>query len=192
MVQYSIVMCRQVYQGERVVANRNKSIGGFTLNGLPRGPPGRKVDFELSIDEDGVLSARAKLQCQKEWKSCTLRVESLSTADIISNVEDAERFRYEDQLELERLSALHDLIEFVTNNETNIPAEVSQLHVPWSFVENNIFSCMYSSFNVSWPMILFSSENRVFRPSTLLQLNSQKCNYYFPALSSSTCQSSNK
>lgn len=118
----------QVYQGERRVAARNRFVGQFVLEDLPDGPAGRPLDLALSIDEDGILTVEAKLRSARNWEGCTLRLEDVAAVDVITNVEDADRYREEDDRELQRLQAKRRLEMFLENESDDVPLQVSLTH----------------------------------------------------------------
>lgn len=81
-----------VVQGERALANDNKSVGRFVLDGIapsPRGIPQIEVTFD--IDANGILSVKAKDKATGKEQS--IRIEArggLSDADIEKMKQDAE------------------------------------------------------------------------------------------------------
>jgi len=79
-----------VLQGERPMANQNKSLGTFNLDGIPPAPRGLpKIEVTFDIDANGILHVTAKDQgTGKEQK---IRVEAGSGL----NKEEVERMRAE-------------------------------------------------------------------------------------------------
>ncbi len=89
----------QVFQGERPMAQDNKKVGQFHLDGLtpaPRGTPQVEVTFDL--DANGILSVSAK--DQSTGKSQTIRIEQssgISAAEVEQMKRDAEVHADEDK-----------------------------------------------------------------------------------------------
>ena len=82
-------------QGERSMANDNKSIGRFMLDGLlpaPRGTPQIEVTFD--IDANGILSVSAQDRgTGKEQKIVIQSGSGMDKSDIDRMVDEARQFR---------------------------------------------------------------------------------------------------
>lgn len=81
-----------VVQGERAMANDNKSLGRFHLDGIapaPRGMPQVEVSFD--VDANGILSVKAKDKATNKEQSIRIEARSgLSDADIEKMRADAD------------------------------------------------------------------------------------------------------
>ncbi len=78
-----------VLQGERPMANQNKSIGRFHLDGIPPAPRGvPQVEVSFDIDSNGILNVAAKDKAT--GKSQNIRIEASSglTEDEITKMRD--------------------------------------------------------------------------------------------------------
>jgi molecular chaperone DnaK len=104
-----------VLQGERPMANQNKSIGRFHLDGIPpsmRGIPQIEVTFD--IDANGILHVTAKDKAT--GKSQQIRIEAssgLTDADIKRMREEAQAFADSDKKikeEIDKLNTADSLI----------------------------------------------------------------------------------
>ena len=88
-----------VLQGERELAQYNKTLGRFQLSGIapaPRGVPQIEVSFD--IDANGIVHVSAKDLATGNEQQVTITASSnLSENEIKKAVEDAERFAGEDQ-----------------------------------------------------------------------------------------------
>ena len=88
-----------VLQGERAMANDNKSIGRFMLDGLlpaPRGIPQIEVTFD--IDANGILSVSAQDKgTGKEQKIVIHSGSGMDKSDIDRMVDEARQFEADDQ-----------------------------------------------------------------------------------------------
>ncbi len=88
-----------VLQGEREMAQYNKTLGRFNLTGIapaPRGVPQIEVTFD--IDANGIVNVSAKdLGTGNEQKITITASTNLSDADIERAVKEAERYAEEDK-----------------------------------------------------------------------------------------------
>src|SRR5574337_7554 len=97
----------KVFQGEREIANVNKLLGEFNLEGIPpasRGVPQIEVSFD--IDANGILHVGAKDKGTGKENKITIKANSgLSEAEIQQMVKDAELNAAEDHKKLELVQA---------------------------------------------------------------------------------------
>ncbi len=97
----------KVFQGEREMANGNKLLGEFNLEGIPpsqRGLPQIEVAFD--IDANGILHVSAKDKGTGKENKITIKANSgLSEAEIQQMVKDAELNAAEDHKKLELIQA---------------------------------------------------------------------------------------
>ena len=97
----------KVFQGEREIANVNKLLGEFNLEGIPpssRGTPQIEVSFD--IDANGILHVGAKDKGTGKENKITIKANSgLSEAEIQQMVKDAELNAADDKKKLELVQA---------------------------------------------------------------------------------------
>ncbi|MFM1787545.1 MAG: molecular chaperone DnaK [Pseudomonadota bacterium] len=97
----------KVFQGEREVANANKMLGEFNLEGIapaPRGTPQIEVTFD--IDANGILHVSAKDKATGKENKITIKANSgLSEDEIAKMVADAEANAEEDKKRIELVQA---------------------------------------------------------------------------------------
>lgn len=88
-----------VLQGERTRATDNKSLGRFTLTGIPPAPRGiPQIEVTFDIDANGILNVRAKdLATNKEQQITITGSGNLSKEEIERMVEEAKRYADEDR-----------------------------------------------------------------------------------------------
>ena len=81
-----------IVQGERAMANDNKSLGRFHLDGIPPAPRGLpQVEVSFDVDANGILSVKAKDKTTNKEQSIRIEARSgLSEADIEKMRKDAE------------------------------------------------------------------------------------------------------
>ncbi len=87
-----------VLQGERAMANDNKSLGKFRLTGIPPAPMGiPQIEVTFDIDANGIVNVNAKdLATSKEQKMTITGGTALANEDIDRMVKDAEAYAEED------------------------------------------------------------------------------------------------
>jgi len=88
-----------VLQGERPMANANRTLGKFQLSGIPPAPRGvPKIEVTFDIDANGILNVNAKdLGTGKEQKIQIQASSGLSSSEVDRMVKDAERYASEDK-----------------------------------------------------------------------------------------------
>jgi molecular chaperone DnaK len=88
-----------VLQGERPMANENKSLGRFILDGIPPAPRGvPQVEVTFDLDANGILSVSAKdMATQKEQKITITASSGLSKDEVERMVREAESHADEDR-----------------------------------------------------------------------------------------------
>jgi len=100
----------KVYQGEREMAEHNKLLGNFNLDGIPPAPRGvPQIEVTFDIDANGILHVSAKdLGTGKEQK---IRIEAgsgLSESEIDQMVKDAEAHAEEDRKRREQATTKNE------------------------------------------------------------------------------------
>ncbi len=97
----------KVFQGERTMANDNKSLGEFNLEGIPpaqRGVPQIEVTFD--IDANGILHVSARDKGTGKENKITIKANSgLSEVEIDRMVQDAQANAAEDNRRKEMVDA---------------------------------------------------------------------------------------
>ena len=124
-----------VLQGERPMANDNKTLGNFQLTNIPPAPRGvPQIEVSFDIDANGIVNVKAKdLGTNKEQSITITASTSLSDEEIDKMVKEAEENKEKDlkrkeeadtKNELEQLifateKAIKDLGDKVTDSEKN-------------------------------------------------------------------------
>jgi len=87
-----------VLQGEREMAQYNKTLGRFLLDGIPPAPRGvPQIEVTFDIDANGIVNVSAKdMGTGKEQKITITASSNLSKEDIDKAVKEAEQFAAED------------------------------------------------------------------------------------------------
>ncbi len=108
-----------VLQGEREMAQDNKTIGNFMLSGIapaPRGVPQIEVTFD--IDANGIVNVSAKdLGTGQEQKITITASSNLSDEDIDKAVKEAEQYAAEDKKRKEAIEIRNNADQLVYQSE---------------------------------------------------------------------------
>lgn len=96
-----------ITQGERPMANDNKSLGKFVLDGIPPAPRGvPQIEVTFDVDSNGVLNVTAKDKSTGKVQSIKIEASSgLTEADIERMKKDAEEHAGEDAKKKELIDA---------------------------------------------------------------------------------------
>ncbi len=121
-----------VLQGEREIASGNKTLGRFTLDGLPPAPRGvPQVEVSFDIDANGILSVKAKDKASNKEQKITITASSgLSKDEVERMKKDAEMHADEDKKKKELVelrngaeSAIYMVEKMIKENGEKIPAD---------------------------------------------------------------------
>lgn len=110
-----------VFQGERPIAKDNRSLGKFTLDGIPPAPRGvPQIEVTFDIDANGILSVTAKDKAT--GKSQNIRIEAssgLSDDEIDRMKREAEENAAEDEQRKEMIDKINaaDSLIFQTERQ---------------------------------------------------------------------------
>jgi len=102
----------QVYEGERAMTKDNNLLGKFHLDGIPPAPCGvPQVDVTFDIDANGILNVSAQDKGTGKANKITITNEKgrLSQAEIDRMVQEAEKFRSEDEANRMKIEAKNGL-----------------------------------------------------------------------------------
>lgn len=111
-----------VLQGERPLAKDNKSLGRFTLTGIPPAPRGvPKIEVCFDIDADGILHVTAKDLGTGKDQSIRIQASSgLSKEEIDKMIKEAEAHSEEDKRKKELIELRNQLDQFIYSLEKTI------------------------------------------------------------------------
>jgi molecular chaperone DnaK len=124
-----------VLQGERSMATDNKSLGRFTLDGIPPAPRGvPQIEVTFDLDANGILNVKAVDKgTGKEQKITITGSSGLSEEEVEKMREEAEKFAEEDAKKKETIEVRNQAESLVfqtektlKENDDKIPAEVGQ------------------------------------------------------------------
>jgi heat shock protein 1/8 len=108
----------QVFEGERAMTKDNNLLGKFELSGIPPAPRGvPQVEVKFDIDANGILNVSATEKSTGKENKITIKNEKgrLSKEDIDRMVNDAEKFKKEDEIQRERVASKNSLESYCFN-----------------------------------------------------------------------------
>jgi molecular chaperone DnaK len=108
-----------VLQGERTMANQNRTLGKFQLTGIPPAPRGvPQIEVTFDIDANGILNATAKdMATGKDQKIAITSSSGLSKEEVARMAQEAEAHAEEDKQRREEIEAKNQLDAMVYNIE---------------------------------------------------------------------------
>jgi molecular chaperone DnaK len=108
-----------VLQGERAMANDNKSLGKFRLTGIPPAPMGvPQIEVTFDIDANGIVNVHAKdLATAKEQTMTITGGTALGQEDIDRMMKDAEAYAEEDAKRRETVETRNQADQLVHQTE---------------------------------------------------------------------------
>ncbi|MFZ2498594.1 MAG: molecular chaperone DnaK [Methanosarcina sp.] len=111
-----------VLQGERGIASENKTLGRFTLDGIPPAPRGiPQVEVTFDIDANGILHVSAKdLGTGKKQSISIQKPGGLSDAEIERMVKDAELHAEEDKKRKEEVENRNNAEALINASEKTV------------------------------------------------------------------------
>lgn len=124
----------QVYEGERAMTKDNNLLGKFELSGIPPAPRGvPQIEVTFDIDANGILNVTALERSTNKENKITITNDKgrLSKEDIERMVNEAEKYRNEDEKQKETISAKNGLESYCFNmkatlDEENLKTKISE------------------------------------------------------------------
>ncbi len=122
-----------ILQGEREMAQDNRTLGRFTLTGIPPSPRGvPQVEVTFDIDANGILNVSAKDKATSKQQAITITSSSgLSEEEIDQMIKDAEKNREEDKKKKDAIEnknkldqLAYGLEKLVKENKDKIPEDM--------------------------------------------------------------------
>merc|ERR1712117_338683 len=116
----------QVYEGERAMTRDNHSLGKFDLTGIPPAPRGvPQIEVTFDVDANGILNVSAVEKGSGKAEKITITNDKgrLSNEEIEKMVNDAERFKDEDDMQKERITAKNSLESYIFNLKSSLDTE---------------------------------------------------------------------
>src|SRR5690606_37048822 len=105
--------------GERAMAGDNRTLGKFSLVGIPSAPRGvPQIEVTFDIDANGIVNVSAKDKATSKEQKITITASSgLSEKEIQQMVDDAQKFETEDRKRKESVEKRNALEAMVLQTE---------------------------------------------------------------------------
>merc|ERR1711973_269136 len=113
----------QVFEGERAMTRDNHLLGKFDLTGLPPAPRGTpQIEVTFDVDANGILNVSAVEKGSGKVEKITITNDKgrLSNEEIERMVNDAEKFKDEDDKQKDRISAKNGLESYIFNLKSSL------------------------------------------------------------------------
>ncbi len=111
-----------VLQGERPMAQDNKTLAKFLLDGIPPAPRGiPKIEVTFDIDKNGILNVSAKDQASGKTQSVKIQATTDLTSEQIDQMKaDAEKFAENDKKKKEFIELKNQAENLIYQTESSI------------------------------------------------------------------------
>merc|ERR1712117_403550 len=116
----------QVFEGERAMTKDNHLLGKFDLTGIPPAPRGvPQIEVTFDIDANGILNVSAVDKSTNKQSKITITNDQgrLSKEEIERMVNDADKFKAEDEKQKERIAAKNGLESYCFNMKSTLDEE---------------------------------------------------------------------
>jgi heat shock protein 1/8 len=113
----------KVFEGERAMTKDNHLLGNFDLSAIPPAPRGvPQIEVTFDIDANGILSVSAVDKSSGRANTITIKNDKgrLSKEEVERMVNDAEKYKKEDETQRERISTKNSLESYCFNMKTSI------------------------------------------------------------------------
>merc|ERR1712000_264321 len=116
----------QVFEGERAMTKDNNILGKFQLEGIPPMPRGvPQIDVTFDIDANGILNVSAAEKSTGKEQKITIKNDKgrMSAEEIERLVQEAERYKAEDEANRGRIEAKNSLENYAFQMRTTMADE---------------------------------------------------------------------
>jgi len=113
----------QVYEGERAMTKDNHNLGKFELAGIPPAPRGvPQIEVTFDIDANGIMNVSAQDKSSGKVEKITIANDKgrLNKEDIERMVADAEKYKAEDEVQKDKISAKNGLESYCFNMKSTV------------------------------------------------------------------------
>jgi len=116
----------QVFEGERAMTKDNNLLGKFELTGIPPAPRGvPQIEVTFDIDANGILNVTATEKSTGKENKITITNDKgrLTKEDIERMVNEAEKYKADDDKQKDRVSAKNSLESYCFNMKSTVEDE---------------------------------------------------------------------
>jgi len=122
----------QIFEGERSLTKDNNLLGKFELTGIPPAPRGvPQIEVTFDVDANGILNVSALDKTTGKSNKITITNDKgrLSKEEIERMVNDAEKYKAEDEAVAQRVQAKNALESYAYNLRNSIQDEKIATHI---------------------------------------------------------------
>jgi len=123
----------QVFEGERAMTKDNNLLGKFELTGIPPAPRGvPQIEVTFDIDANGILNVTAIEKSTGKENKITITNDKgrLSKEDIERMVNEAEKYKQDDEKQKDRVAAKNSLESYCFNMKSTVEDEKVKDKIP--------------------------------------------------------------
>ena len=116
----------QVFEGERTLTKDNNELGNFKLEGIPPAPRGvPQIEVAFDVDANGIMNIEAKDKGTGNVQNITIKNDKgrLSQEDIEKMIDEAEKYKDEDNLHKETIESRNSLEALVYQTKSSVENE---------------------------------------------------------------------
>merc|ERR1712054_634448 len=116
----------QVFEGERSMTKDNNLLGKFQLEGIPPAPRGvPQIEVTFDLDANGILNVNAEDKGSGKSQKITITNDKgrLSAADIERMVQEAEKYKAEDESNKSRVESKNQLENYAYSMRNSMDDE---------------------------------------------------------------------
>ncbi|MED6268401.1 70-kilodalton heat shock protein [Characodon lateralis] len=113
----------QVIEGERAMTKDNNLLGKFELTGLPPAPRGvPQIEVTFDVDDNGILNVSAVDKSTGKENKITITNDKgrLSKDEIEKMVQDADKYKTEDDIQREKIAAKNSLESYAYHMKSSV------------------------------------------------------------------------
>ena len=116
----------QVFEGERALTKDNNELGDFKLEGIPPAPRGTpQIEVAFDLDANGIMNIEACDKGTGKKQNITIKNDKgrLSSEDIDRMVEEAEKYKEEDELHKQKIESRNNLENLLYQSKSSVENE---------------------------------------------------------------------
>ncbi len=113
----------QIFEGERAMTKDNNLLGNFMLDGIPPGPRGTpQIEVSFDVDANGIMNVSAVEKSSGKTQNITIKNDQnrLSKEDIDKMVQEAEKFKEDDDRVKEKLDSINNFESLLYQTKSSL------------------------------------------------------------------------